>query len=190
MTEPSENPPKTNIQIEEPPELPPHKKLFDEFVSEARNSEYIMDFLFQCWPDLNIQPSDDCEDEKVINIEIGHDSEIANKVDWLGGGICKEKISFNIQNDGSLLRIIEIAPKTNSKKIKSMYINANLGAGKARDFTEYILNEPSEDLEGILPFLEIDDEEKQEIALLHQKHRREFFVVNSAISNCEDSGNS
>ncbi len=181
MTEYSENPPAVRNLFETPPKAPKHKQFFDEFVDEALHSTYILDNLFLSYPELSIYPSNPYGNEQAIRIAIDHGSELAHEVDWLGGNFCQEKISFLVQKDGSLLRIIEITPTTDPSKANSRYINANLGTGMAREFTNYISGDPWKDVEGILPFLELDEDERQEIASLHQVHRREYFVANQAV---------
>lgn len=158
--------------FERPPELPEHKQQFDRFVTEALQGYPILDDLFSCYPELYIQPVGNYEDERFISIIVDHSSPLAKQIDWLGGDLCSEKITFSIQVDGSLLRITELIPTNDPHKIDSRYINANLGTGAARRFCEYITDRPSEDVEGILPFLEIDDSELKEISQLHDKWRR------------------
>ncbi len=188
MTEYSENPPVVRNLFETPPKVPQHKQFFDEFVDTALNSTYILDNLFLAYPELSIHPSNPHGNEQAIRIGIDHSSELAHEIDWLGGNFCQEKISFLVQRDGSLLRIIEISPTTDPRKANSRYINANLGTGKAREFTNYITGDPWKDIQGILPFLELDDDERQEIASLHQKHRREYFVANAAVKQNVEVG--
>lgn len=188
MTEKSDTTSVVRNLFEEPPETPKHKQLFDDFVEEAFHSSHIMDGLFLCNPDLELAPSYFYSEENLMCIRVGHDSELADEVDWLGGNFCKEMITFSVQHDGTLLRIIELAPSRNPSKADSRYINANLGTGKAREFTNYITGEPWKDLEGILPFLEINDEERQEIASLHRDFRHRYFLANAALARSESIG--
>ena len=190
MTEHSDTPLVVRNPIEQPQDIPQHKKIFDEFIAEAVHSSYILDYLFQCYPDLRLSPSNVDGSEQALRVEIDHGSKLAEEIDWLGGNFCNEKISFTVEPDGSLHRVIEIFPKKNPRKINSRYIHANLGTGKAREFTNYVMDEPWENLEDILPFLEIDDEERQEIANLHRGFRHKYFVANSALAQSPAIGDS
>lgn len=174
--------------FEKPPELPEHKRLFDKFVTETLQGFPVLDDLFSCFPELYIQPVGNYEDERFIKITVDHSSLLAKQVDWLGGDLCNENITFSIQTDGSLLRITELSPTIDPHKIESCYINANLGTGAARRFCEYITDKPWEDVEGILPFLEINDEERQEIDSLHHNFRRRYFIANAALARSKSIG--
>lgn len=188
MTEKSDTKSVVRDLFEKPTEPPKHKQLFDEFVAEAVNSYYILDYLFLCYPDLYLSPGNAYGGEQVMCAEIDHSSELAQEVDWLGGDFSQEKITFSVQQDGSLLRIIEISPKINPSKAESGYINANLGTAKGREFTEYVMGEPWENVEGILPFLEINDEERQEIDSLHHNFRRRYFIANASLAHSKSLG--
>ncbi len=167
--------------------IPEHKKRLDEFIKEASRSQYIKGCLSKCRPDLRIQPFMQSEDEDLIYVGVDHESELACQIDWLGGDFCNERINFSVQPGGSLLRVIELIPPIDPHKIDSHYVNANLGVDKAIEFVEYVMGEPAEDLEGILPFLEVDNREQLEIALLHREFRRKHFdfVAQVAIEHSE-----
>lgn len=180
MTELSDNTYNVRDLTKKEPKLPEHKKLFDEFIREGMSSYYIMGGLADCRPDLRIHPFISGND-KIMYVAVDHASELAKDIDWLGGDLCDENIAFSIKPDGSLQRIIEITPSIAPQEIDSPHISANLGSEKSRDFVNYVMGYPGKDIEGILPFLEINDEERQEIASLHRRFRRRHFVANKAL---------
>lgn len=189
MTELPDDPPsnvhKLRRKEPEPPTgetaLPEHKRLFDEFIRAGVEGIYVKNYLARCQPDLLIQPFKRSNGEDVVYVGINHASELAQHIEWLGGNFCEERITFSVQPDGSLHRNIEILPVIDRDNANSCRINATLFPRQAREFVDYVMSDPADDLEGILRFLEVDDNERREIAVFHRGFRRRHFVANKAL---------
>jgi hypothetical protein len=164
------------------PKLPEHKQLFDEFVQRGVKGTYIKTYLARCRPDLLIQPFKRSKGEDVVYVGIDHASELAQHIDWLGGEFCEERIAFSVKPDGSLHRNIEILPVVDRDNASSCSINTTLLPRQAREFVDYVMDDPADDLEGILRFLEVDENERRQIALFHRGFRRRHFVANEALA--------
>src|SRR3990167_4167293 len=190
MKRKSENPPNVRNIFGDTPKTPKHKEAFEEFVVEALSNPSVMDDLFECYPDIYISPSNMYGEECLINIIIDHGSVLADEIDWLGGDFCKERASFSVQQDGSLIRIIELASSANLHKTNDRYITTDLGTEKAKEFINYIAGKPWEDLRGVLPFLELDDSEREEIAKFHRAFRQKYFLANASLAQEQASGDS
>lgn len=173
---------KEESEVPKLPEVPTHKQLFDDFIREGIKSTYITNYLARCLPDLEIKPFKRSKGEDVVYVGIDHESDIAHHVDWLGGEFCEEHIAFSVKPDGSLHRNIEILPVIDRSNANSCIINTTLLPRQAREFVDYVMGDPSDDLEGILRFLVLDDDERQQIALFHRGFRRRYFLANKALA--------
>ncbi len=178
MTDIPDLPPNVRKLERKEPEPPDDKWRFDQFVVAAFHVDDVIEELAKFDPDFYVTPANTYGDENQIRIEdIDRTSELGSKIDWLGGSFCDEIISFSIQPNGSLLRIIKISPTIRDHAAEASHVQTRFDADKAAKFVDYIIGEPGDDREAILAFLEIGEKERQEIAVIHSRFRRKHISL-------------
>lgn len=118
----------------------PHVDTFNELVNTALFEQpEIMAGYAKARPEVCFGFGETTESSLYIFFTFEKSSALSRDIPWINGPFTSDKFMFSIDEDGCLIRRIDLSYKTTDGPCERKLIETNLGPEMGADFTEYLL---------------------------------------------------
>lgn len=148
-------------------EEPDHVTEFDAFIEHTLYGEPQQTAAFSKHsPDIRFSFGETPKNDRYfVGIRFQKDTELSKQIPGNDSPYTSQRFLFTIDDDGSLLRIIELSHKYDDSRRAKNFFRVNLGPMKGQEFVEFLQQASKVTTYDILRFCELSDEEIQEITI-------------------------
>lgn len=169
---------------------PPHVEKFDALVEEglfknpnraAGFAEFLPDGVHISFGNI---PS---SDRYFVSATFNKKSPIVRPIVWHDRPFTTQSFIFSIEDDGSLVRLIDLFVRKNDIRERVACLETNLGPEAGAEFTEYLLAEPWDDKSKIVDFCKGNEELDRKIDRIHDDIEQARIVAAAVEKPAEET---
>lgn len=172
MIEKSENPATHAIDRRRgTADKPPHVEKFDDFMGTLALGEPAekADFL-EFRPDATFSFGiTGSSGRYFVSVTFDKKSPLVRPIVWHDRPFTSQSFVFSIEDDGSLVRLVDLFVRNGDTRERVACLETNLGPEAGVEFTKYLLGEPWGDKPGIVAFCKGDEELDRKIDGIHDE---------------------
>ncbi|MDO8336000.1 MAG: hypothetical protein Q7T74_04460 [Candidatus Saccharibacteria bacterium] len=105
-------------------------------------------------------------DRYFVGVRFDKNTELSKQIAGNDSPYTGQRFLFTIDDDGSLLRIIELSHKDDDYKRAIHFFKTNLGARKGQEFVEFLQKASKVPTNDILKFCELSDDEIEKVIVV------------------------